>query len=536
MPNRHLLAVVVLLTSLGAEIRGADRAPTEPSATAQAAQPTQLSADETRALMRRLAEYVVEHHLKRDDSPQRGMTYEYYRPASAGKPDQYVQGEALDTMHDGCWFAIAMANAYRATGDGYYKDVLTKWQLPFYLKMLNQGDELFSADPVHVRPEARDTWKTSKEWLLQGREKGFVPYFWDDGSSVSLEMRNTKRAELSFPGFDQFTADGKPNPDYRLSGYSHGSSNHLAQDLAVMLQTAWLLLRESDDPADKKLAEEVALGAKHLYECRLRHHGHIPAVDACWGLISGDRKILNGATDGASDQWWTPKNHYTAALRDFKPGARVTTPGFADDQQYFYYASIARAGGGTLPEPMAFKLTYDAYTHPILYRMYCDDEPPSPGMNRFDLHPYHFVDGKPADFRSEKKGPGGEPRPTGSRMGPQNMVVCGWALQALKHHPGLWEKPYREKLSADKNLTPEAEVTSWLEHELGAGLGTWRAIFDRYGYIPTGIGAGSMGAGFAWEEYSDTGGYAHLISAGAQWLLYLDGKRDWELQNVPIVK
>lgn len=27
---------------------------------------------------------------------------------------------------------------------------------------------------------------------------------------------------------------------------------------------------------------------------------------------------------------------------------------------------------------------------------------------------------------------------------------------------------------------------------------------------------------------SDNGGYAHLIAAGAQYLLYLDGQRDWE--------
>ena len=33
---------------------------------------------ETRAFIRRLATYVFEHHMKRDDSPQRGMVYEYF--------------------------------------------------------------------------------------------------------------------------------------------------------------------------------------------------------------------------------------------------------------------------------------------------------------------------------------------------------------------------------------------------------------------------------------------------------------------------
>ena len=56
------------------------------------------------------------------------------------------------------------------------------------------------------------------------------------------------------------------------------------------------------------------------------------------------------------------------------------------------------------------------------------------------------------------------------------------------------------------------------------------AIFKAKGYIPTGIGAGNTGAGFPWEELSDTGGYAHLITAASQWLFYLEGKRDWEVQ------
>ena len=45
------------------------------------------------------------------------------------------------------------------------------------------------------------------------------------------------------------------------------------------------------------------------------------------------------------------------------------------------------------------------------------------------------------------------------------------------------------------------------------------------------IAAGSQPVklpGFPWDEFSDNGGYAHLISAAAQWLTYLDGKRDWE--------
>ena len=68
------------------------------------------------------------------------------------------------------------------------------------------------------------------------------------------------------------------------------------------------------------------------------------------------------------------------------------------------------------------------------------------------------------------------------------------------------------------------------ERELGEGLATWRAIFKEKRYIPTGLGAGD------WDRFSDSGGYAHLIAAGAQWLHVLEGKRDWETHRVPAVK
>src|SRR5258708_1669050 len=87
-----------------------------------------MSAEETRGFMMRLAQHAVEHHMKKaDGSPQRGMMYEYLRWNKRGQPGQFIQGEALDTMHDGSWFAVAMCNAYRATGDNFYKDVLVKW-------------------------------------------------------------------------------------------------------------------------------------------------------------------------------------------------------------------------------------------------------------------------------------------------------------------------------------------------------------------------------------------------------------------------
>ena len=151
------------------------------------------------------------------------MIYEYFHVARKGQHDQFIQGEGLDTMHDGAWFAVAMVNAYRATGDPFYKEVLTRWQLPFYLKMLNRSDELFTSDRNDGRPGDDRGWRISKEWLLQGREKGFVPYWWDDGGSVSLDMlaRKDKDEHVNFAGRNDLA--GQPNPERLLSGYSHGS-------------------------------------------------------------------------------------------------------------------------------------------------------------------------------------------------------------------------------------------------------------------------------------------------------------------------
>jgi hypothetical protein len=610
--------------------------------------------------MKRLLQYVHDHHLKKDDkSEQRGMVYEYFDTRRAGQFDQWVQGEALDTMHDGAWLAAAMVNAYRATGDAAFKDFLARWQLPFYCKMLNHSDRLFSAKRNDARPTAQ---RFNKEHALQEGEKGFVPYWWDDGASISLERRRDKNPLGPFACTDRLA--GKANPKFLLDGYSNGSSNHMAQDLGVMLQLSWLLLRESNDVAEKKLAAEVAEAAKNLHGCRMRHHGHIPMCDAPAALAAGDAALMKFVPDQGVAAAAKLDNHYYRALYDFKPDQRQAFPGFADDQEYRYYFGIARHGG-TLPRPLAFKTIYDAHTEPLLYRYYSDDATVPAGINRFDLHPYYAVDGRPTDYRSDRKGPSGKPRPIGSRLGPQNMVCCGWALQALRVYPGIWDE-HRPRDSAkdlrvyiddrlpkgsldpapatsvqlgsvklellgtrnalhvkgqvkgdaialklfsrpdgqgrhaivtlrkDKNseavndrdetlrskiditpahdgfrfalelpygvvkgqkfwvngvefgrysvqigderrnfylASPEKQVKARLEHELAGGLRTWEAIFNQMGYIPTGLDAGAD-----WEHFSDSGGYAHLLSAAAQWLLVLDGKNDWEQHHISLLR
>lgn len=482
---------------------------------------------EARGFMKTLTRFVLEHHLKKDaSSPQRGLIYEYWWV----KQKRWIQGEALDTMHDGAWFAAAMVNAWRATGDSFYLNVLKEWQLPFYLKMLNHSDELFTDERNDAAPQKQKIWSEAKEWRLQGREKGFVPYWWDDGASMSLERTQAKTTAAFFPCRDELS--GQPNTEYRLSGYSLGSSNHLAQDLGVMLQQCWSVFHDRD-PA---LAAQIAQAAVNLQECRARHGAaSIPAVVAAWSVTSRDAKA---AALLPKEDWLavlTRRNHYLRAFFDFQPGKKESTPGFADDQQYRYYASVAR--NGTLTEPMAFSVIYDAFTEPKAFNRYYDNARRPPGINRFDLSPLNVINGKLEHRRSEGKGPKGGPAPVGSRLGPQNMVCSAWALQALRSYPEVWAHARAEAALAAKpvphlNAAPETnveDVKQALEYEVGGGLRTWEAVFKQYGYIPTGIGCQSALPGVPWDEFSDAGGYAHLISAAAQWMLYLRGRNDWDV-------
>lgn len=604
---------------------------------------------EVRGFIRKLVDYVRDHHLKKDlKSPQNGMIYEYYDHTKAEREGGWVEGETLDSMHDGAWFACALVQAARATNDPYYRDLVLNWPTPFYVNTLHHSDELFDpACDAYRGARLPEAWV--KEHLLVMREKGFLPYFWDDGASVSLEERRRKNLGPALPACDELA--GKPNPEHRLVGYALGSSNHLAQDLGVMLLQTWLLFHESTDIKERELADRIAEAARDLTESRLKRAGRIPAVIAACASFDDDaRRTLPEFRD------WNPDNHYTRALYQFKPNEHVSLPGFADDQEYFYYSTIARERG-SLSREAAQKIVYDAYTLPKLYRFWSDDAPVPAGMNRFDLHPYNARDGKMMEYRSDRK------RPAGSRMGPQTMVICGWALQAFREHPGLYDDRYRIKFPSDTRvnildegiddpdaaminlgdvklrfvgrdsaleiqgdfsgvqietrfyshpdrsgdfavvtingdrsatafddrgerliiehvlikkiksqthfsyrlpytvvkrqsrwangiehgrmsvsvgdrarnlylLSPEDRVRKALLHEVEEGYRTWRTIFEERGYIPTSLGAGAV-ADRRWDDLSDTGGYAHLISAMAQYLIYREGKSDWKGMKFP---
>jgi len=323
----------------------------------------------------------------------------------------------------------------------------------------------------------------------------------------------------------------KPNPEFRLSGYSHGSSNHLAQDLAILLQQAWSLLRKSSDVSDQRLAVACAEAARNLQECRARHgSAGIPVVLAACALLNDDAALMKRVESWEKESPSSTQNHFTRAVHGFKPGQKMATPAFADDAMYLYYAGVAKQRSMT--RPLALKLAFDAFTHPLLWQRYSDDAPVPPGINRFDLTTLNFIDGKPEHLRSQRKGPRGGPLPIGSRMGPQNMAVCGWALQAMRQggdFAGIGEQVKKSVEEITGQPCPHADVRAWFERELGGGLRTWQAIFAEHGHIPTGLGCQSVMPGVAFDEFSDTGGYAHLITAASMWVMFLEDKRDWEL-------
>jgi len=90
---------------------------------------------------------------------------------------------------------------------------------------------------------------------------------------------------------------------------------------------------------------------------------------------------------------------------------------------------------------------------------------------------------------------------------------------------------------ASRNLhlvSTEQQVQAWLRRELVEGLYNWNRLFRQFGYIPNAYGANvNRFAGVRHDKISENGGYAHLITAAAQYLLYLEGKNDWENAKYP---
>lgn len=181
-----------------------------------------MTAEEAEAVAKGLAEFVVRHHMRRDDSPQRGVAYESFCVDKAETHQQWIQSERLDTMHDGAWFGVALAHAAAVTGDRWYREVLICDLLSICSKMRNPSDELF--DPSRndsdrpVPPLGRDSCSGQKE------RRGLCRSWWENRASGSKDMLNRLDGlrRLVFPGRDERKVTD--DQEYRLSGYSLGMS------------------------------------------------------------------------------------------------------------------------------------------------------------------------------------------------------------------------------------------------------------------------------------------------------------------------
>jgi len=597
-----------------------------------------ITKDEVKEFMKNLVKFVENYHLKKDEKSQQfGMIYEYVNTCKIGELGQWIQGEGLDTMHDGAWFAVSLCQAYRATNDKYYLDFLLNYSIPFYTKVLCNSDILFK-DGLDENKVFKAS-KFGKEWKYMGN-KGFCPYWWDDGASVSIDMSATHNHVAEC--VDYFVLNNKQNPENRLWGFSLGCSNHMAQDLAVMLIEAYLLTKK----------EEILLSAKYLQEDRSqRGFPTIPVILASASFQNQNllEKIWSGYRGDLIEN--EPLGVYYDSLYNYEENKIYASPGFTDNEEYYFY-SILIKNKGELSEKDAFKIIYSAFTNPFLYKYWFDLYESDEGLNRFDFSSISIKNGKFISYRSDIKGG----MFLGSRMGPQNLKLIGWALQLLEKFPGVWEKRYKEKFKDDflvkfkddfkidclkensyspiysedgnniyfgvdrKNLyifiektkpiefkiyskgekkgnwinvkinneieilnfkgekiiydylvkdnkieikipfqvcknqkdflncvehgrysieignrvfnfytmTEEKDLKDYLLNSLEEGIIVWKKIFEKKGYIPTGIGTSGFGFGYLWEDLSDTGGYAHLLGACSQYLYYIEGKKYWE--------
>lgn len=468
------------------------------------------SRQELAGFMRQLAGYVADHHMRRDNSPMRGMVYEFYEPATK----QQGHGGGLDTMHDGAWFANACILAYRATGDEFYLGVLRDWIMPFYVKMLNRSDTLF--------PE-RDGAFSDGQMLPAERAaacKGFVPYWWDDGHGVNFDARARKMTTAELQGKWGFTHTLPDRGDRsgKCSGYSHGTSNHMALNLFPMLANWWLLTR---DP-------EVAEAIRHLHEQRIHQFKmDLPFLAIADAVAHGDDKKAFGIAGGYDNAPWPPESPlYKAMVQK----TRLQLPPFLDDPAGRYYSSATanRVGPGTAKR--LAQMTYDCIVLADLW--YGDKRRPRGLAVSADSRKKIWIeDGKLGSLAGEVPDV-----LVGSRMGPQTLWACAQSLQLLRAFPDAWTGCWKGKYTpplAGWSEPPLKDVTARLQAELDEGLRFWQEQMKTVGYILPDwpVGGKKPEATYWYDRTSETGGYAHLIAACADYAMLLDGKNDWELAH-----
>ena len=538
---------------------------------------------ELRQFARSLGDDVIAHHIQRNPkSPQDGMVFKWYRP----RDGRWVLDTGQNMLGDGARFADALCLYHRATREPWALNVLKKYPLPFYEKVLTDSDRLF------------------------GVSKGICPTWWSDGTAVAR---------------DGSAVNGFPKPP-RIS------SNAQALDLAAMLMSAGMLC------PDGKMAEAATCLLRGDRACYDDPMVPLPLRVTAIMLTRDDSSLRQCLPLMPWQKYDGPDDALTAALCSNRTH---NVPAALEQAMLNYRMQVMTQPAQPLAADFAKYFIATVHTSLRLADLWHDDIPRTAGLSPFD-DPSLTVADKLAFYHSDKH----DAVCFGSCHGPTLLCGAAVALQLMDAFPAAWESWYRrchaddarvsEKLTdlpvlaksgpVEMAWTPSSllvcaraplklqlastasgdgasatvlldaaghatamnhkgaalrmvtvpqpggrveleipftvaksqqqwlnavEDSRWsarlddgkpfnllflsrpetvrarLALEAADGLHFWRQVFNDKGCVPAGIVTGKSSAGG--DELSDAGAHALLIAAIAEYYDWLNGERDWEL-------
>lgn len=339
-----------------------------------------------------LTDYVYANHVVTGlHRKTYGMTYEFYRDG------RKYQVYGLDTMHDGSWMATAMALMQRAVPDGRFLERALRYQVPFYGNLLLNSDRVFPNKPVRKGQDKKP---------LEEPVRGWVPRGWDEGI-----------------GFDLRTGE----PLEKDSFYT--PSNHLAQDLAMMLMSVWISTRNALLPE--------ACGC--LYRYRKEYFGDIPVVAFGYGFMTDDEALQRSYPTEVFDP---TRNRFFQAFYELRKKS-LEVP--ADSLDWAYQAACATASRtGSLSPELAWKVAQDVHNAAWALELFFGQRPWPLGLYPFDIQGHPAIENGRFGAHVDDTAYFFGARPAqGSGLG---LAV----MPALREHPEVWERRHRASYTNDR--------------------------------------------------------------------------------------
>ena len=345
---------------------------------------------ELRAFARDLGEYVAAHHIKRNPkSPQAGMICKWYRP----RDGRWVFDPARNMLSDAAWFTHALCLHYRTTCDPWSLDVLRKYPLPFFKKVLVSSDDLF------------------------GVSKGICPFWWDDGAAVALA---NGASVTGFPVRPRLT------------------NNTLALDLATMLMSADMLNSDTG----------LTLAAAYLMHGDRACYGD-PAVPLMLGVAAGtlgqDETLIARCLPMLP---WLNEDGLTSDCFEALCEGREKSPADAvEDALRLYQMHVTTQPWQPVNDAVAKKFVRAVYSTLRLADLWYDDTTRPPGVTPFDNAILRLGE-KFFFYHSDKPD-----LIFGTRHGPMLLCSAALALQLLDAFPNAWEGWARQKHPDDFRIS-----------------------------------------------------------------------------------